>query len=250
MTDDFFDNVPEPEPEDELRSDLMQMIIARYHATPRNQQIELGPSEIGHPCLRRLAYGLTAVERANPYFDPLPSIIGTASHTWMQSAAEFANKQLGRERWITEKKVKPTTDLSGSSDLYDTDTQTVIDHKFPGANRFTAYKKNIPLIYKIQVHLYGKGFINAGLPVKRVAICLLPRGGSLKAMHLWSEPYDESIADEAIAKRNMVIALCSDWDVENNPDRYHWFAQTPHDCVFCPQWRPNPTGPLQCKGDQ
>lgn len=247
---DFFS---EPSPmmlQDALRSDLMQMIIARDRATPRHQQVELGPSEIGHPCLRRLAYGLTAVERANPYYDPLPSIIGTATHTWLQSAGELANEQLRRQRWLTENKIQVITGLSGSCDLYDVDTHTVIDWKLPGASRFTAYRKNMPTIYRTQVHLYGKGFTNAGFPVKTVAICLLPRGGSLNSMHLWSEPYDETIADEAIARRNMVIALCSDWDVEHNPDRYHWFAKTPLDCVFCPQWRPHPIGPLQCQGDQ
>lgn len=247
---DFWAAPDPPPPEDILHSDLMQMIVDRYHATPRNRQIELGPSEIGHPCLRRLAYGLTGVKQSNTYFDPLPSIVGTAAHTWMQTAAHHANEQLRRERWITEKKVHVAYDLAGSCDLYDADTATVVDWKFPGANRFTAFCKNMPTIYRVQAHLYGRGFINEGLPVKTVAVCLLPRGGSLKSMHLWSEPYSDKIADEAIARRETVIALCSDWDVENNPDRYHWFAMTPVDCVFCPQFVPRPTGPLQCQGDQ
>lgn len=247
---DFFADAPQPEPEDVLRSDLMQMITDRDRATPRHQQIELGPSEIGHRCLRRLAYGLTATERANPYYDPLPSIIGTATHTWLFEAAVEANLKLNRIRWYAETKLEISQGLRGTCDLYDGDSETVIDWKVPGANRFTTYRKNMSAIYRTQVHLYGKGFVNAGYKVKQVAICLLPRGGSLSSMHLWSEPYNETIADEAIGRREMVIALCSDWDVERNPDRYQWFATTPSDCVFCPQWRPNPVGPLQCKGDQ
>lgn len=270
---DFWDAPPPPPPEDALRSDLIQMIVDRYRVTPRHQQVELGPSEIGHLCLRRLAYGLTNAQQSNPYFDPLPSIIGTAAHTWMESAARAANEPLYEEfarecdkepdpetrmfkldtfkrRWLTETKVEIVTGLSGTCDLYDTTTNTVIDWKFPGASRFTAYRKAIPLHYRTQVHLYGKGFVRAGYPVKTVAICLLPRGGSLNSMHLWSEPYDEKLADEAIARREMVIALCNDWDVENNPDRYHWFATSPSDCMFCPQFSPRPVGPLQCKGDQ
>lgn len=244
----FFAPEPPPDPKEVLRQDLLTMIKDRDKATPRHLQVELGPSEVGHPCLRKLAYGLLAVPRANPYYDPLPSIIGTAVHTWLESAAAHANKTLGRQRWITEMKVNVAPGLSGSCDLYDVDTRTVIDWKVPGKNRFDMYRKDMSPVFKAQVHMYGLGFERAGYPVKRVAVCLVPRGNGLNLTHLWMEDYDPAIAHAAVQRREQVLSLLSDWDVEHNPDRLEWFAKTEYDCVFCGQWRPNPVGPMQCDG--
>jgi hypothetical protein len=233
---------------DILKRDIVDMIKARDEAAPRGKQRELGPSEIGHPCMRRLAYGLMCVEKNNPSFDPLPAIVGTSVHKWLESAASHANTVLGRKRWHTETRVNITEWLSGSCDLYDGDTQSVVDYKVPGASRMAKYKKDPGETYRTQVHLYGKGFEAAGLPVKTVAIMFLPRGGTLSSAHLWTEPYDESIADHAIARREQAAALLHDFNVEENPDRYEWFAKSGPDCVFCSWFSPNPTSSLQCGG--
>lgn len=247
-TEDFFTAV-EPDAGDALRADLIAMIKDRDNATPRHLQRELGPSEIGHPCMRRMAYGLMGVEKTNPSFDPLPSIIGTATHKWLESAAAHANEVLGRTRWSAEVRVNITSWLSGSCDLYDHDTATVIDYKVPGTNRIAKYKKDGPgPVYRTQGHLYGVGFVNAGLPVRRVAIMFLPRGGTLAGSHLWSEDFDPAIAQEAIDRRNQAAVLLNDFGVENNPDRYEWFTRSGPDCMFCPWFSVNPSGPLQCGG--
>lgn len=235
---------------DTLKQDLVAMIKDRDQAAPRSQQRELGPSEIGHPCLRRMAYGLMRVQRCNPSFDPLPAIIGTATHKWLESAASYANTVLGRQRWLVETRVNIASWLSGSCDLYDTDTHTVIDYKVPGSTRMKTYKADPGQLYRTQVHLYGKGFRNAGQPVQNVAIMFIPRGGTLASAHLWTEPYDEAIADECLERRNQVVALLSDFNVEANPERYEWFSRTDYDCMFCPFFAPTPDGPLQCGGAQ
>lgn len=232
----------------QLKQDIIAMIKARDDATPRHQQRELGPSEIGHPCMRKLAYGLLHVESSNPQFDPLPSIIGTATHKWLESAAMHANTVLGRKRWHVETRVNPAPWLSGSCDLYDADTATVIDYKVPGNSRFKTYAKQMSSIYRVQVHLYGKGFRNAGLPVETVAVMMLPRGGTLGGAHLWSEAYDETIADEALARREQAVVLLNDFDVEHHPERFEWFAKSGPDCMFCDWFSPNPESPLQCEG--
>ena len=237
-----------PDPDEMLRNDLIQVIKDRDAATERHLQKALGPSEVGHPCLRKMAYGLMDRAHANPYYDPLPSIIGTAVHSWLFTAAVLANEKLNRQRWHAEIKVKILPEMSGTADLYDADTQTVVDWKVPGKNRFDAYRREMSPIYRTQVHLYGKGLIKMGHPVSRVAICLLPRGGSLQSTYLWTEAYDERIADAAIDRFYAVIALLSDWEVEKHPERYHWFAKSAPDCVFCKYWRPRPEGPFECEG--
>lgn len=236
--------------EDPLRTDIVDMVLARYHATPRHQQVEAGPSDISHPCHRKLAFKLMGVERCNPAYDPLPSIIGTSLHTWLESAAELANEQLGRQRWLTETRVEVTPGLSGSCDLFDTDTGTVIDHKTLGVTTFMAALKGPNPAYRAQVNLYGRGFERAGYDVNRVAIAYFPRAGTLSKMHLWQEPYNPAVAQEALTRRDQVIGLLDDLRVEQNPERYRWIPATPASCLFCPWWRPEPTSPLQCKGDQ
>ena len=232
----------------DLKSALIDMIKARDEATPRHLQRELGPSEVGHPCMRRLAYGLMQIPRCNPSWDPLPAIIGTATHKWLESAAKHANTVLGRQRWLIETRVNPAGWLSGSCDLYDCDTATVIDYKVPGASQFAKYKKHPGELYRTQVHLYGKGFRNAGLPVETVAIMFLPRGGTLTGSHLWSEPYDETVADTALKRREQALMLINDLQVEQHPDRFTYFSKSGPSCMFCSWFAPNPQGPFQCGG--
>jgi hypothetical protein len=247
MTQEFFD-VESPPAKDPLWLDIVEMILARDYATPRHRQRELGPSEVAHPCMRRLAYAMMEVKPGNPAFDPLPSIIGTATHTWLQSAAAHANMVLGRQRWLSETRVQVTPGLSGSCDLYDTDTETVIDYKVPGATRFSKYRTDPGPVYKAQVFLYGRGFENAGRAVKRVALAFLPRGGFLKSLHIWQADYDPAVADAILRRRDATIGLLGDLQIDDHPERYEWIPKDPCDCEFCPWWSPNPTSPLQCGG--
>ena len=235
----------------QLRSDLIQMIMARHNATPRHLQVELGPSELGHPCTRHMAYALTndPIERCNPQWDPLPSIIGVATHAWLESAATLANTELGRDRWLTERKVRPADWLSGSCDLFDVDSGTVIDWKVPGTNQFGILSREMSPVYRAQAHLYGKGFTREGFTVNTVAVMLLPRGGALSSAHLWSEPYDEKLADETLKRRQLIVEQLKVFDVKNHPERYEWFERKGYQCMFCPWHSPKPDGPLQCSGN-
>lgn len=247
--DEFF-NTPPPPPPDPLRDDLVAMVQHRHAATPRHQQVELGPSAIGHPCMRKMAYGLMQVPRSNAEYDPLPSIIGTASHTWMESAARLDNERLGRDRWLVETRIEIANGLSGSCDLFDTDNGVVIDYKFPGYTSFTKYLKDPGPTYRNQVTLYGKGFERLGYSVKQVAIAFFPRTGTLSKMHLWREDYDPERANKVLARRDAVMLMLNDLKPEIDPDRYRYFPIAPSDCVWCPWWRPEPRSPIQCGGKE
>lgn len=233
---------------DPLWTDLSDMIKAKSAANPRHLQRELGPSEVGHPCMRKMAYGIMEVPRCNPEYDPLPSIFGVAMHKWLEGAAELDNQRLKRERWIIERRVEVTPGLSGTADLYDTDTDTVVDWKNLGYTSFTAHVKDAGPTYKSQVQLYGKGFRRLGFDVKRVAIALLPRSGTLSKMHLDIMDYDESLANATLARRDAVLSMLYDFDVENDPERFAWFPKAPLECVWCPWWSPNAHTGIQCDG--
>ena len=234
-----------------LRNDLIQIITQRHQSTPRHLQAELGPSELGHPCTRHMAYALTndPLPRCNPQWDPLPSIIGMAIHAWLAEAAILANTVLGRDRWLVETKVHPAEWISGHADLFDTDSGTVIDWKVPGVNQFGILSR------EMSADLQGPGpHVRAWIPARRphgqqVAVMLLPRGGSLSGAHLWSEPYNEKLADEMLARRQRIIEQIKVFDVEHHPERYEWFEKKAYNCLFCPWFSPKPDGPLQCSGE-
>ena len=239
--------------------------MVRRHANqhPRHLQKELGPSQIGHPCGRNVvgqmllgavAFGASEI---NPPGDPLPSYIGVASHAALEEAARQANRQMEERgatpRWISERKVKVREGLSGTCDLYDNYSDTVIDYKFPGTTRMTYYRKGDPgPIYRAQAHLYGRGYRNAGKPVKRVGIWFLPRAGQLNTSYLWTEDYNDELVDEILARMDQLILLMDELDLEHHPERLALIPITPHECQWCPFWTANPAhpNPIACMGGE
>lgn len=240
-----------------LCDELKGVLRRKWKLHPRSQQKAIGPSEVGHPCPRRLASTLLQFPRINPEFDPLPAWLGTAGHAKFEEAVEYDNAQIieaakrnafgennpkathveGQEvgRWLSERRVTIRSDLAGTCDLFDTWTGTVIDLKFPGESRMRKYKKEGPSPeYRIQAHAYGRGYRNEGFEVNRVGIWFIPRGGMLASSFVWSEPYDDSIVDAMLDKLdNLTIAL-DELQVEQNPERLAHIPKVAHDCVFCP----------------
>lgn len=234
----------------ELLDDLTAMIRHASDNAPRSKQQALGPSEVGHPCARKLAFGLLQEPRHNAGGDPLPSIVGTAAHKWLERAAKMDNRRLGRVRWLTEQRVKVMTGLTGSCDLYDVDTASVIDWKLPGTSRMAHYKRHGPSeTYRRQAHMYGRGFQRYGFPVKQVGICFLPRAGQLRGAHLWTEPYDDALVDDTLDRIHNTLVVAHDLQIDQHPERYALIPTAPDDdCTFCPWWSPNPKTPTQCAG--
>jgi hypothetical protein len=254
-------------PDEQLLADLKDMIRLADSEKPRSQQVALGPSEVGHPCARKLAYGLTA-QRAwaasnaiepnqrghNTGSDPLAAIIGTATHSWLEEAAHAANRRLGRTRWLTEIRVEVCPGLSGSCDIYDFDTFTAIDWKVPGAARFKKYTTTgAGPTYKGQRHMYGRGLIRMGLRVDFVANCYIPRAGTLAGTKLQREPYDDDLVTEILARIDTVKGLVEGLSLQSTPEHFALIPITPDsDCAFCPWWSPVPDSgnPYSCAGQQ
>lgn len=193
----------------DLTIDEIGTLIAKAIADhPRSQQIRIGPSEIGQPCPRRIAYKLLGQPERDS--DPawLPTI-GTAVHTWLERVLVADNAHwmnaAGHPRWFVETRVNVGTingvDIEGNADVYDRVTGTVIDWKIVGPTTLRGYKAHGPGDqYRAQAHLYGRGFTRAGLPVDRVMIAFLPRNAPLDQAYFWHEPYDEQIALDALQR--------------------------------------------------
>src|SRR6266404_6220563 len=63
--------------------ELRDVIIRQAHRQPRNMQQQLGPSELGIACHRRVVGKLAGEPVTNHVSVPWPSVVGTAVHAWL-----------------------------------------------------------------------------------------------------------------------------------------------------------------------
>ena len=245
----------------DLKQQLTKVIKDTAANAPRSRQTAIGPSVVGQDCSRRLAYKLLDWPTANPDGDPWPSIVGTATHAWLGDAFEAASGTeatpanvagaVGRAaaaqpgRYIVEKRltIAPPLLPGGSCDLYDTWTETVIDHKVVGTSSMQRYKRDGPRRqYRVQLHVYGLGWEIAGRAPRNVALAFYPRGGLLSGLWVWTEPYDGQIAIDAITRLTSIRQLTISLDPEAHPERWALIPATAdHGCTYCPWWRPGST---------
>ncbi|ADD43859.1 PD-(D/E)XK nuclease family protein [Stackebrandtia nassauensis] len=224
-----------PEARIALSIDLARVIREYSDSRPRSRQVNIGPSEIGVECLRRLGYKALGYAASNGGGDPLPPFIGTAVHAELAAAFEADNERLGRVRWLVEHRVTVRGSIRGTLDLYDHDTRTVIDHKIVGPSTLQKTRAGGPSEqYRAQVHLYGYG-LSAEMPVERVAIAYFPRAGHLDGRIIWAEPFDPAVAETALDRLASVIHLAGVLQVDDHPDRWAHVPATPGPgCAFCP----------------
>ncbi|MEU6267668.1 hypothetical protein [Saccharopolyspora shandongensis] len=227
--------------------------IIRNHdrSRPRSRQVLIGPSEVGEPCARRLAYRLMRERRQPSDYDPWPSIVGTSIHEHMAQVFAAENERLGRIRYLIEKSVDVRPGMPGTCDLYDADRKMVVDWKNVSANSLRKYRENGPGDkYRTQAHLYARGFTQLGLPVEAVAIVFFSRSGGLGQMHMWHEPYNGELVDKALDRIDTVLELASALNVDSHPENYEQIPKAPSFlCRYCPWFRENGTGST-CNGKE
>ena len=222
------------EQENTLRHDLIRIIRRAETVRPRSMQSEIGPSQVGNPCDRSLAFVL-AGGRAMPgqSHDPLPAIVGSAVHAWLEDAAGVDNTieeaTQGAQRWVTERKLDishPRFPISGSCDLFDLHTGTVIDWKVVGGAALRkAEHGGVSDTYRVQAHLYGLGYSQLGYEVNEVAICMVPRNGPLGKTLLFSEKWSSALASAALERAA---------DLRGTPWDSHDASPGEDVCRWCP----------------
>lgn len=233
-----------------MNGDLNTMIREVVHeaevGTARAQQKHIGPSEIGDPCDRAILYKLREVEPVNTDRDNWLATLGVAIHAWLADAFTRENARLGRTRFLVEQPVDVGFQLSGTCDLFDLDTGTVIDFKLTGVTKLREIKAGeIPEKYRVQVHAYGYGFQCVGRPPERVALAFLPRNDSLggdfggNGLYVWSEPYDRKLAEDALDRLAQLHTLGRGLDLASYPERWELIPSHQGDhCQYCPAFNP------------
>lgn len=234
---------PEPLSSDQLRRQLLEVIVHGAAHQPRNLQTTMGPSGLGEDCSLRMAYELLDWPRSNEDSDPLPSVVGTGAHAMF---ADFftANGEFlpdGRPRYLVEQRVTPRKDIPGSSDLFDRLTACVVDWKFKGQTKLNELKRHgATRKERVQAHTYGLGFENAGETVKHVAIVGVPRGGFLSGTVVWTEPYDRQVALDALQRKDNILDLIVALEVEDKPEAWKLLPRAAGPgCRYCPWFRPS-----------
>jgi hypothetical protein len=214
-----------------LAASLVQHIQMGLDSSPRSRQPEVGASQVGQPCLRQLAYKHQGYPRFN-YTDPMRLLTGIGIHLALaQIFADIAPApRRGRNggRFMVEYQVEHYG-VPGTLDLYDRGTATLIDWKTTSKKRMNEFAKTGPPVpYVVQAQIYAAGLINAGYPVKRIALAFLPYDGALESMWVWLSTPDPTVANEAIERFHEF----RDTDVREvpaKPDRY---------CGYCDFYNP------------
>lgn len=220
----------------QVLDDYVDVIQRSIAAHPRSLQKRIGPSEVGMDCTRRLIHKLAGDDEPEDGRIPWKPAIGTAMHSQLEEWFNADNAAYDpMQRWICEDRVSVGEvdgigEITGSTDLFDTYTCTVLDHKIVGNSTLTKYRNHGPSRqYRTQAHLYGRGWVRRGWPVTRVAICFLPREGEWSKRYLWTEPYDEQVALDALDRLGMLVNLIRVVGKDTALAAYE-----PCDSPFCP----------------
>lgn len=220
-------------------AELRGVLIDFDANSARSRQTAIGPSEIGVPCDRRLAYRLREIPTHPDGRVPWAPMVGTAVHAMIAAALTEANTAEGKQRWLIEERVNPDESISGSCDCYDTDTDTVIDWKVVGPTRLDGYRRHGPgQQYETQIHLYGRGWQRAGRRPQHVRIVFLPRSTDFDDAYEWTAPYSRPVADLALDRVYELITLTRELEVDTHPEAWAKVpAQPDRLCRWCPYFR-------------
>ncbi|MBO9556743.1 hypothetical protein [Cellulomonas sp.] len=221
---------------------------------PRSLQKRIGPSEIGTPCDHCLAAKLAGWARTDDGVPWLP-YIGTCVHDGLSQIvmAHEGDRNAAHTtglRWLSEHRVTVGriggTAITGSCDLFDTVTGTVIDFKVVGVTTLRTAKRSGPSpVYRTQVNLYGLGFVNAGQQVDHVAIAYLPRNAvSLDDAVWWTAPFDPALAHQALTRANRLHANLTALSALGEAAVRAWISSLPRhpDCHDCGRYPDRPAG--------
>ncbi len=197
-----------------VKQAVIDAVTAFQAVHPRTLQRRLGPSEVGDPCARQIAYKLMEFpENPDRGIDPWPSFLGIAAHARLADALEHDNKR-APGTWVTERRLTLPGIVdggSGQSDAYYRPSLTTVDWKVLGNTSYDEIAKNGPgHKYRVQGHTYGLGWTVAGYKVEHVGIGVFGRAKPLTSMFVWSEPFNPQLAIEAL-QRVADIRKVVDW---------------------------------------
>lgn len=173
-------------------TDIKDLLVKALHhkenSRARSTQVQIGPSELGG-CRRKVWYRLNNQPETNDAELKLAAIMGTAIHSAIESA--FAD-----DKTIMLETTVEYNGMKAHVDAYLPDTGDVIDWKTVKAKNLSYFPSQQQ---RWQVQTYGYLIEKSGVgKPKNVHLVAIPRDGDERDIKVHSEPYDESIALEAL----------------------------------------------------
>lgn len=173
----------------DIKEKLIKALHDKENNRPRSNQVQIGPSELGG-CRRKVWYRLNDQPETNDAELKLAAIMGTAIHSAIESA--FA----GDNSIVLEQTVE-FNGMKAHVDAFVPETGDVIDWKTVKAKNLSYFPSQQQ---RWQVQVYGYLIDKAGKGKPRtVNLVAIPRDGDERDIKVHSEPYDESVALEALS---------------------------------------------------
>lgn len=223
-------------------------VLAGMAGHERSHQKLIGPSGLGTPCPRKLAYLLAQVDDVQKPETQHRQTVGVGYHAW----AERTFIKHGKGLWLTERRVhvgdivtsNGTTEIWGTADLFHIPSGTVVDIKVPGPQSIKDKKKHGPgQGYRVQGHLYGAGYQREGFMVKAVAVIAMPAAGEFRERLWMEEPYNPAIAESALKRASRVLQAIEDDGLPATLDRLKPVDDFCRRCPFAMPAAGRPTCP-------
>lgn len=238
------DPVMSPEAE-ELKRTLTDIITWAEKHRPRSLQVELGPSDLGSACDRRIGYKIAEIPEVNGFMDPWTTFVGSAIHSRLQESIDTWGHVNGGHRFMTEQEARLDEFVQAHPDLLDVEKNMVVDHKSTTTDSIKKMRAGEPINpgYQIQVHLYGLAFERLGHRIDKVALAFYPRAGRLRDMFCWVDDYDRDVALVALQRPYDIVQVLTDLEVIENPSRWAKVPAVPSSmCGLCPWYDPGRNG--------
>ena len=214
-----------------MKEFIVDILHKKENSRPRSTQVQIGPSELGG-CRRKVWYRLNDQPETNDNELKLAAIMGTAIHAHIEEALSHADPT--GEKYVVEQTVE-FGDMKAHIDLWIPETGDVVDWK-------TVKKSNLSYFpsqqqrWQVQVYGYLLDKSGKGKPVN-VNLVAIARDGDERDIKVHSEPYDESIALEAL---NWLAAIKESTDVPD-PERDESYCK-----FYCKYY--DPSGDMGCVG--
>ena len=175
-----------------MKDFLVEILHAKENSRARSNQVQIGPSELGG-CRRKVYYRLHDQHQTNENEMKLAAIMGTAIHSAIENALALADPT--GTKYVVEQEVE-WGDMKAHIDLWIPETGDVVDWKTVKKNNLS-YFPSTQQRWQVQVYGYLLDKSGKGKPVN-VNLVAIPRDGDERDIKVHSEPYDPSIAEEAL----------------------------------------------------
>lgn len=194
---------PEMTPEErELVARIKETFYAYTNRMDRNQQSNLGPSEAGTPCDRRLALHMLGMRPCNPGGDNWASFKGTCVHAGLADVFTWADAGSGRYSCEMPLALPSALVPRGTTDRVDRVLSMVLDDKCMGGWSLDKFRRMGPSPTQyVQIMLYAYAARRRGERIDKVALVAWPLAeGTLDGLQVWVRDYEPTVAPTALRR--------------------------------------------------